>query len=204
MQLVEDLRRMTAVAEAQYEIDGITFWSDEDLEKLIERHVCARLIQAEIQLIPSRTSEAALVFVDGRAPIAGTLDTESAAVVSWTGRPIPGTATIHDDGRVEFTDNQVTAVPVISGLCYDLNSAAAAVLTDWASALKLGYDIKSGDASLPRSQRHAMLLEQAEAFRARAVVGTGQMGRSDVRPARSGSSRTDAVLKSFDRLGRPG
>lgn len=204
MKLVDDLRRMTAVGKAQYEVDGAKFWTDEGLREALERHVCARLLQAEIELIPTHTAEGTLVFVNGRAPVTGILDTETATVVSWTGHPIPGTATIHDDGRVEFTANQVTAIPTLNGLCYDLNAAAAEVLTDWASALKLGYDIKSGDASLPRSQRHEMLLEQAQAFRSRAVTSSAQMVRGDLRRRGRGSSRTSAVLKAFDRLGNPG
>jgi hypothetical protein len=201
--LVNELRRMTAVGVAQYEVDGRAHWSDEDLKGVLARHVCARLLQAEVDLIPT-TISGALVFLNGRVRLVGTLDTESASVTTWTGGTIPGTATVHDDGRVEFTESQATAIPVLSGLCYDLNATAADVLDDWASALKLGYDIKSGDASLPRSQRHEMLLEQAKTYRARAVVGSAQMGRSDVRLGRGRSRRTDAALQSFKRLGRPG
>lgn len=204
MTLVGELRRMTAVGEAQYEVEGRAFWTDDDLASVLARRVTARLIQAPVDLIASMTSSHALVFVDGRCPFAGTLDTETAMVTRAVGGPIDGEATIHSDGRIEFTENQATDIPVLSGLCYDLNAAAADVLTEWAADLKLGYDIKSGDASLPRSQRHEMLLTQAGAYRAKAVVASAQMIRSDVRPGRSGSSRTEAVVRSFRRLGRPG
>jgi hypothetical protein len=204
MKLVKDLRRMTAVGEAQYEVDGTAFWGDEDLEGAISRHVVSRLLQAEVELIATMSPASALVFMNGRATFAGMLDVETAEVTRYTGGAIAGTAVVHSDGRIEFSENQATAIPVLSGLCYDLNAAAADVLTEWASALKLGYDIKSGDASLPRSQRHEMLLEQAEAFRSKAVAGTAQMGRTDVRPGHRGSRRIEAVQKSFRRLGRPG
>jgi hypothetical protein len=200
--LVAELRRMTSVGTAQYEVGGKAFWSDEDLLALIGRHVSARLLQAQIDLIPTM-DEGAVVYVDGRAPVAGVIDVESATVTAWNGTALRGTFTLHDDGRIEFTDNQVSALPVINGLCYDLNAAAASVLTEWASALKLGYDIASGDSKLPRSQRHAMLLEQAEAFRSRALVGSARMVRSDV-GGRRGGSRTRTVLQAFDRLGNPG
>jgi hypothetical protein len=202
MQLVDELRRMTSVGPAQYEVNEKAFWSDEDLEGLIGRNVSRRLLQSQIDLIPT-VADGLVVYVNGRAPVAGLLDVESAAVTRWNGEELSGTFTLHDDGRVEFTDNQVSALPAITGLCYDLNAAAAAVCTEWASAVKLGYDIASGDAKLPRSQRHAMLLEQAEAFRSRAVVGSVQMGRSDMR-GRRGGSRTRAIRTAFDRLGNPG
>lgn len=202
MKMLEELRRMTSVGPTQYEVDGRAFWSDNELLTLIGQNVSARLVQAEITLMPT-LDDGALVYVNGRAPVAGTLDVESATVTAWNGTEISGTYTLHDDGRIEFTANQVTALPVITGLCFDLNAAAATVMTEWASALKLGYDIQSGDSKLPRSQRHAMLLEQAEAFRSRAVIGSVQMGRSDVRRGRGGS-HAQAARRAFERLGNPG
>jgi hypothetical protein len=201
--LVEDLRRMTAVEVAQYEVAGKPFWSDGALAEILGRHVCLRMLQAPVYLIETIDADSGLVFVNGRAPTLGTLDIESATVTTWTGSPIAGEVTVHDDGRIEFTENQATDVPVISGLCFDLNSAAADVLVQWAADLKLGYDIKSGEAELPRSQRHAMLLTQAETYRSRAVAGSGQMSRGDLR-GHGRSSRSDAVRRSFARLGRPG
>lgn len=201
-QLFAELRRMTSVGTAQYEVDGTAFWSDDDLLGVIGRNVSKRLLQAEIDLIPTIV-EGGIVYLNGRAPVAGLVDVESATVTAWNGVALNGTFTLHSDGRIEFTDNQVSALPVISGLCFDLNAAAADVLTEWASALKLGYDIASGESKLPRSQRHAMLLEQAETFRSRAVVGSVQMTRSDVRRG-SGGRHSQAALRAFRRLGNPG
>jgi hypothetical protein len=193
---------MTSVGTAQYEVEGKAFWSDDDLLGVIGRNVSARLVQAEIDLIPT-IDEGLVTWVNGRAPVAGVIDVASATVTRWNGVELDGTFTLHDDGRIEFTDNQVSALPVITGLCFDLNAAAATVCTEWASALKLGYDIASGESKLPRSQRHAMLLEQAETFRSRAVVGSVQMTRSDVRRGRGGR-HSQAALKAFRRLGNPG
>jgi hypothetical protein len=201
--LVGELRRMTSVGTAQYEVDGRAFWTDDELLGLIGRNVSRRLLQAEIDLIPT-VVEGGILYVNGRAPVAGTLDITSASVTAWNGVALSGTFTLHEDGRIEFTDNQVSALPVISGLCYDLNAAAATVCTEWASALKLGYDIASGDSKLPRSQRHAMLLEQADTFRSRAVVGSAQMVRSDVRRGRGEGSHARAARRAFRRLGNPG
>jgi hypothetical protein len=200
--LVDELRRMTSVGTGQYEVDETKFWSDDDLLGLLRVNVSARLLQAQVALIPTM-HEGAVKYMDGRAEFGGTLDVESATVTRWDGNPLEGDFTVEPDGRIEFTENQVSALPAISGLAYDLNAAAATVMTEWAAALKLGYDIASGDSKLPRSQRHEMLLEQAEVFRSRAVVGSVSMSRSDVR-GRRGGSRTRAVLQAFDRLGNPG
>lgn len=203
MTLVDELRRMTSVSASQYEVDGKAFWTDADLLALLGRNVSGRLLQAQIDL-ESTMVDGGVAYVNGRAPVAGTLDVESATVTTWRGAELSGEVTVHSDGRIEFTENQVSALPVISGLAYDLNAAAATVMTEWAAALKLGYDIASGDSKLPRSQRHAMLLEQAEVFRSRAVVGSVRMGRSDVRRGRGGGPHTRAAVKAFERLGNPG
>lgn len=198
--LVDTLRRMTAVGKAQYAIDNRTYWTDADLEATINARVAAQLIQTQVELIPSVNAESKLVFLHGRVRFPGKLDTESAAVVTLTGQPIVG-ATFHDDGRIDFATSQTTTVPLMSGIAYDLNGAAADVLTDWASAVKLGYDITAEGESLTRSQRHAQLLEQAQAFRSRAVIGSISLTRSDVKGARGNSSLAKAALKSFERWG---
>lgn len=142
-----------------------------------------------------------MVFREGRVDFEGTLDTESASLVNFWGGPIQGEATIYGDGRIEFTENQVGKNPLLTGTTYDLNGAAADVLTDWASAVKLGYDIETDGQTLSRSQRHKQLLEQAEAFRKRAIIGSVRMMRTDVKPKSHNRPFTRAIEESFDKLG---
>lgn len=197
--LVDRLRRMTAVGPDQYTIGNETFWGDEDLQGVLESRVCAHLVQAEVRLVSSIAEDGALQFVEGQIDVAGTLDADTAIVVDLSGAKIED-ATVHGDGRVEFAEDQSSSVALLSGLCYDLNGAAADVLTDWASAVQLGYDISTDGQSMKRSQRHAQLLAQAEAFRARAVIGSISVGRSDVRPSGHRGSRTAAARRAFGRI----
>lgn len=199
--LVDRLRRMTAVSESQYTIVGTEFWSADDLQTVLEGRVCARLVQVEIELLPSVSTGGLLEFINGQVVVPGVLDTEGAIVTSFDG-PVIEDATVHDDGRIEFATTQATTVPLLSCLCYDLNGAAADVLTDWASAVKQGYDISTDGQSLKRSQRHAQLLEQAKAFRARAVSGSVQLRRFDLARHDRGATRTGAAIAAFERLGR--
>jgi hypothetical protein len=201
--VVEALRRITSVGNAQYTLNGTAFWTDEQLAEVLERHVPMRLIQAPISLIDTLDAEAGIVFVNGRAPAVGMLDIENVTVTNWTGGDLLGDATVHSDGRVEFTENQASTVPVISGLCYDIFGSGAEVVTSWAGALSEGADVTIDGQSIKRSQRHEQLLAQADSLRARAVAGTAQMTRSDGRGG-NGMRRSDAVRRSFARLGRPG
>jgi len=201
--LVERLRRMTAVSDSQYQIDEHTHWTDEDLADVLSDRVCARLVQVPVELFSTVKEGGGVEFVNGQVRIVGTLDTESVTLVSFGGSKIAG-ATIHDDGRIEFATNQATTNPLLSGLCYDLNGAAADVLTEWAAAVKLGYDISTDGQSMKRSQRHAQLLTQAEDYRKRAVSSSIHMGRSDSRPSGRNSRSLSSVREAFERWGQWG
>lgn len=203
--LIATLRRLTGAGPTEYRIGADTYWTDEQLQDVIDARVSARLIQAQVELIGSIDDEGRTVFVNGRVRFPGTLDTATATVVDTGGQAISG-ATIHDDGRVEFAADQVSTTPLLSGLAYDLYGAGADVLTSWASAVKGGVDIAEDGQSFKRSQGHQQISAQAAALRAKAVVGTVSLSRSDLRGRRrhGGSPRTSAVVKSFRRWGLNG
>lgn len=202
--LVADLRLMTGVGTETLEIAGAKHYSDEDLERKLENRVGERMIQVPVAMAgrleyTGEGSSSRLALKDGKVNFEGTLDVETAELVTFWGAPIEGDVMIFGDGRIEFAESQLAKTPLLTGTTYDLNGAAADVLTDWASAVKLGYDISTDSQELKRSQRHEQLLEQAEAFRKRALISSVQMSRTDLNPAAGG--RTKAILESFDKWG---
>lgn len=198
--IVTALRRMTGASTADYTIGEDTYWTDEQLQAVLDRRVCERLIQVPIELYGTIDDTGHIVFITGRVPTNGTVDTDTAIVVNVVGAPIDG-ATVHDDGRVDFDSDQAIHTPLLSGLCYDLNGAAADVMEAWASAVKLGYDISTDGQSMSRSQRHAQLLKQAAEFRSRILPGSVNMIRTDMR-GRYGQRRASAAVRAFERIGR--
>jgi hypothetical protein len=184
MSLVEELRRMTAASTNEYKVGTTAYWSEDHLQAVLDKRVTMRLLQAPIEVITITEFGGAVVAKNGRVEIVGTLDTETAEIVGLDGGPIEGDATVFPNGAIDFTENQLSASPRISGLAYDLNGAAADVLTDWAASVKGGYDVTIDGQALRRSQRHAQLLAQAEAFRSKAVIGSVRLTRSDTRRRR--------------------
>lgn len=182
-EIVDELRRMAAVAPDQYEIDGTVYWTDEQLQAVLDKRVSDRLLQAPVESIFTLNEASSLEVRNGQVDVAGRLDTDTAHVFNRSGVSVAGVA-VHPDGRLEFATDQTGHPLLLTGLAYDLNAAAADVLTDWAAAVKGGYDISVDGQELKRSQRHAQLLEQAKAFKARGVAGSVRLHRSDVRPAR--------------------
>lgn len=184
-QIVEELRRMTGAAADQYTIGETAYWTDEQLEGVLAQKVTQRLIQAPVERVSSIAEGGALEVRAGQVTVAGYLDAERAVVIDSTGAPVEG-VTIHTDGRLDFATDQTARSLMLTGLVYDLNAAAADVLTDWAAAVKGGYDVTVDGQAMKRSQRHSQLLAQAQAFRSKAVAGSVRMRRSDQRPARPG------------------
>lgn len=199
--ILTELRSMTGAGTAQYESGGTTYWTNAQIEAKLAQRVSGLLVQYPVTLIPSLSSEGSLVFLNGTVHIAGTLDVETAGLVTFWGGQIPGTAAIEPNGIITFTESQVASMPLLSGTVYDLYGAAADVLTDWASAVKLGYDLTTDGQKLSRSQRHEQLLEQADAYRKRSVIGTVQMRRGDVKADNRSRVRRQALMDSFDRWG---
>lgn len=199
--ILTELRSMTGAGSAQYESGGTTYWTDQQLEAKLAQRISGYLVQYPITLIPSLSVDGGLVFLAGSVHIAGTLDVETAALVTFWGGQIPGSATVTPNGFVTFTESQVASMPLMSGTVYDLYGTAADVLTDWASAVKLGYDLTTDGQTLTRSQRHEQMLEQADAYRKRAVIGSVRMQRGDVKADNRSRVRRQALMDSFDRWG---
>lgn len=186
--IVEELRRMTAVEADQYSIGEKSYWADADLEALLAARVSDRLLQAPVTRISTVAEGGAVEVLNGQVGVNGTLDTQSAAVFDFDGKSVAG-VTVYPDGRLEFDTDQTSKALMLTGIAYDLNGAAADVLTDWAAAVKGGYDVTVDGQSMKRSQRHSQLLAQAETFRAKAVIASVSMHRSDSRRRRGHGRR---------------
>lgn len=199
--LVAELRSLTGVGTESYESAGIKRWSDAELEAKLGTRVSGIFVQSPVELIPSLSPEGGLEFLAGRVPVDGSLDVDTATFVTFWGGQIPGKGTVTPFGFCTFTESQVASMPLLSGTAYDLYGAAADILTDWASAVKLGYDLTTDGQTLKRSQRHEQLMDQAEDFRKRAVIGSVRMERRDVKADNRSRVRTRALLESFNRWG---
>lgn len=182
-QIVDELRRMCAVEKDQYTVAGTAYWSDAHLQAALDRHVSERFLQGPVHRVMTLDESNRWVVLNGEVAVSGSLDVETAYITDSTGAKAEG-ATIHSDGRIDFAEDQIRFYLYLTGLAYDLNAAAADVLTDWAAAVKEGYDVTVDGQQMSRSQRHRQLLEQARTFRSQAVAGPVQLRRADLRPSR--------------------
>jgi hypothetical protein len=182
-QIVDELRRMCAVEKDQYTIGSTAYWTDDQLEGVLANHVAEQLLQVPVVEVVTRSEANQLQAMNAHVTFPGTLDIETATVTDSAGAAVEG-VTFHADGRLDFASDQIGRPLYLTGLVYDLNAAAADVLTDWASAVKGGYDVTVDGQQLKRSQRHAQLLAQAEEFKRKRVIRSVRMRRGDQLPRR--------------------
>jgi hypothetical protein len=191
--MIDRLRRMTAVRADEYKVGDTSYWTDLDLASTLERRASDRLLQRPVRLSATLNAQGESEWINGLAVVRGTLDVEAATVTAVDGSAIDA-VTIFEDGRLEFEDSVLSAAPRLTGMAYDLDGAAYDVLTEWASALKLNYDIRDADGrALARSQRPAQLLEQAAVYRGRALPSTTSLSA----PHRG---RTSQIVRAFDQI----
>jgi hypothetical protein len=88
--IIDELRRMTAVAEDQYTVGTESYWSDDHLQAALDKRVTMRLLQESVDIITIVEVGGAVVAKHAKVDIVGTLDTNSAGFVGLNGEPIAG------------------------------------------------------------------------------------------------------------------
>jgi hypothetical protein len=172
--IVDELRRLTAAPAGRF--------NDQALKAALAARVSDRPIQRPVDRIRTIAAGGTTEVRAGSVSIAGTLDAEAAVVLDTTGAVLAADeVTVQPDGHMAFAEDVSDRSLRLTGLAYDLNGAAADVLTSWAAMVAEDYDVMVDGQSMKRSQRHAQLLKQAETFRSKALIGTVSMKRHDLR-----------------------
>jgi hypothetical protein len=178
MSLVEELRTLTASGTAEYTAGTATFWSDAQLQSVLDRN--RSLIDFQpIHWMPQRATSGGIVeYKRGQVETSLRLEANGGTVQVAAGGTVGGW-TITTDGFFETTTNAQGTAYYFSAWAYDLNAAAADVCTSWASALKGLVDVSSDDQSLKLSQKRQSLIDMAQEFRKKAPVKEGRLTRAD-------------------------
>lgn len=173
MSLIERIRRQAAVGVNEYSINGVAFWSDGQIQALLEENRMQE--SAVVALDPERTPEG-LSVLRGRVSANGTFDPDAPGVLrNSQGAAVDFTIDVH--GQVTFAEDQGggwsgwgPSRHRWSGWVYDVNATIADLLDSWAAAVKLHYDVRADGQGMSRSQKFKHLSNQAERFRSAALV----------------------------------
>jgi hypothetical protein len=178
-QLLITLRGMTEAGSADYTLGTQTYWSDDHLQSVADRHrVDLRNHYAQPQNRPVSGGYAVYEYLIGY----GDLESGTALAVEDGIGNAYGTALYTVDaarGVITFAaDNQGKSVAV-TGPSFDLNSAAAEVWTMKAAHVAQAYDFSTDNHRMSRSQMRTACLEMARFYKSQAPNVSVSMERSD-------------------------
>lgn len=179
MALVDDLRGLVGAAPDEYSVGNVGYWSDTQLTAVMQAH--RELMDFErIDYLPRVYGGGSVEYK--RARVFSNHSFEAGSTGGTIQDGLGGTVTgwtLAKDGHIDFTANTAGSAYYLTAWGYDLHAAAADVLDQWASAVKLHYDVDSDDQRHARNQKVKELRAQAAIYRKKAVIVTGAMKRDD-------------------------
>ncbi len=176
--LVQQLRGMCNAGTAEYTVGIQTYWSDDQLEQVLDRHMMA-LDFVPLSAIPRQTAGGSLLWTEYRAPC-GNLERGTALVVQdSSGATASAYTADYNRGVILFSADQSGTAYYLTGRSFDMNGAAAEVWTQKASQAASSFDWSSDNHSVKRSQLIAQAQQMARFYANAANVTVTTMYRAD-------------------------
>jgi hypothetical protein len=181
-----ELRQMTEAGTADYTLGTVTYWSDLQLQNILDRHAF-EVDGMPMQVFPHRIAggfEYKEYYIGHKWIEQEAAGTSIFKITDVNGATI-GTALYSVDynvGEVEFVADQGTAIQyMVTCVSYDIESAAAKVWRKKASHYSAAYDFSTDNHSVKRSQLYDHAKERAEYYDGRGGEGVSvtSLGRAD-------------------------
>lgn len=176
------LRGMTNAGTADYQIAGLSYFSDGHLQAILDRNR-QDVFSERLEAIPTETGGTVHYYDYYTAPADGIAYEEGATVFQVTdslGNAVTPDAINYQQGHISFgTVDQGGTAYYLTARRFDMFSAAAQVLRQKAAYYATSYDVNMDGQSMSRSQIAKGLNEQARYFESMARPLTVQMRRSD-------------------------
>lgn len=178
---IATLRGMTNAGTADYTINSVSYWDDDEMQRVLDRH---RLDIRRSELLPVQSYESGTVVY--KEYLSGRVNLESGTAVfeieTGTGTTL-GTASYTMDyvrGVTTFPTNTAGSVFYMNARTYDLNAAAADVWKQKAAQVANLVDFSTDNHRINRSDLREGYLEMAEYYSALSVPVTVKMVRDDL------------------------
>lgn len=165
--LITRLRAMTNAGTAEYTVSGVSYFSDNHLQDLLDAH-CVLVENQPLTWLPDTITGGSIRY--HRAAI-GYRDLEEAesGTVQWNVKDstgvIQGTAGYTKDylaGLVRFAADQAGSAYHATARSYDLNAAAAEVWRRRAASMADWYSFSDAGQKFERQQAYKQALEMAD------------------------------------------
>jgi hypothetical protein len=182
--LLLTLRGLTSAGSAEYTVNGSAYWTDDQLEDVLDRHV--KVIRYE-QLTPYEIVEAggSVSYYDYQSKhrfFESTSGGTARFIVRDSAGSVVGTASYTPDypyGLVKFSATTGGLSYYLDGYSYDMNAAAADVWQQKAAHYVTAYDVSTDNHNLRRSQIIQNCLVMSKEFASGARVYSVTVERGD-------------------------
>ena len=187
--LRDDLRAMTAAGTADYTAGTLTYFSDDYLDVVLDKHVepfVYECMEAEHpNVVSPGTYQWTVYEIEDRHNIEQTtggtaifyIQDQTAAVVATANYSVD-----YRNGIVTFTADTQGVPYFVTGYAYDLNGAASDIWRMKANNAANSFDFSTDNHSIKRSQVHAQYMAMSDYYRSLSKSGAGGHGcmvRSD-------------------------
>jgi hypothetical protein len=181
--LITQLRAKTAAGTADYSVAGVTYWTDDQLQTMLDAERSA--FYREALRAESLYDAGTVRFYDyffPRQHVEGSASgTAGWRVEDGSGNTISISAyTVNMDAQqIVFSSDTQGSAYYLSGRSYDLERAAAAVWEQKAADVADRFDLQTDNHTLSRSQLYKHYMDMAKRYRSAAKPRTVRMVRTD-------------------------
>lgn len=178
--LITILRGYCNAGTADYSAGGTTFWSDDQIQTVLDRHR-AEITNRFVQPVPRVITGGAIAYYDYYIGIGNWESGTALAVENGQGQAY-GTALYSVDatrGIINFPSGTGGSIVAITGHAYDVNSAAADLWRVKAAAYASSYDFSTDNHRMNRSQLIKNCFDMANLYEEMAPVTIHKIDRDD-------------------------
>lgn len=172
------LRELTNAGTADYALAGVTYWSDNQLQSMLDR--CRTDIFSErLEVVPTITGGTTHYYDYYATPREYEQGTAVFQVTDSLGNAVAPTIN-YEMGHLSFGGvDQGGTVYYLTARAFDLNAAAAQVWRSKAAHVADAYDFSADGHSMSRSQMVKHYREMAQLYAGQAQPTAVRMQRSD-------------------------
>lgn len=181
--LLQQLRAAADVGTADYTAGTVSYWSDEQLQAVMDRHRI-NIYQEELTQYPTIEAGGVYSWNEYRASM-GNLESGTAVFLlqQLNGGTAPDYEADYNTGVITFDENTWGTAYMLTARSYDVNAAAAEVWRNKAANAAKYFDFQTDNHRFSKSQLRKQFLEQAQFYDAQSYTqsfNVTTVNRSDV------------------------
>lgn len=176
---IQHLREMANVGTSDYSLAGATYWSDNQLQTVLDRFR-EDVFSERLQTIPTERAGTVYYYDYYCSPGEYEEGTATFQVTDALGNAVSPNAVNYQMGHVSFgTVDQHGTAYYLTARRFDINAAAADVWRAKAANVSAYYDFSADGHSMSRSQMMKHFQQMAQMYASQAKPMTAQLVRGD-------------------------